>query len=54
MTGELVSVPKNPDDDRAFACVCWDWYDPIPVFSNNEVPRFYANHVGQGAEPSAP
>ena len=37
-----------------FAAVSWDWYDPIPVFSINEIQRFYANHVGHGSEPSAP
>ena len=40
--------------DVPFAAVSWDWYDPMPAFSIDEVKRFYANHVGQGAEPSAP
>ena len=33
-----------------FACVCWDWYDPIPNFSVTEVQRFYVNHVDEGPE----
>ncbi|MBV8301851.1 MAG: DUF3105 domain-containing protein, partial [Candidatus Dormibacteraeota bacterium] len=37
-----------------FACVSWDWYDPIPVFSIAEVQKFYANHVGNAAEPQGP
>lgn len=37
-----------------FACVSWDWYYPIPVFSISEVQKFYANHVGNAAEPSGP
>jgi hypothetical protein len=37
-----------------FAMVSWDWYDPMNTFSLNEVKRFYANHIGQGAEPNAP
>jgi hypothetical protein len=37
-----------------FAMVSWDWYDPMKTFSLNEVKRFYANHIGQGAEPNAP
>ena len=37
-----------------FAAVSWDWYYPIPDFSITEVQRFYANHVGQGSEASAP
>ena len=43
-----------PTMDVPFAAVSWDWYDPVPVFSIDEVQRFYANHVGRGAEPSAP
>jgi hypothetical protein len=37
-----------------FACVSWDWYDPIPVFSLDEVKRFYNNHVGHAPEASGP
>jgi hypothetical protein len=37
-----------------FAAVAWDWYDPIPNFSIDEVQKFYANHVGQGPEPNGP
>jgi Protein of unknown function (DUF3105) len=37
-----------------FAMVSWDWYDSMKTFSLNEVKRFYANHIGQGAEPNAP
>jgi len=37
-----------------FAAVSWDWYDPIPNFSIDEVQRFYANHVGHGPETGGP
>lgn len=37
-----------------FAAVSWDWYDPIPVFSLDEVKRFYANHAGNAPEKNAP
>jgi Protein of unknown function (DUF3105) len=37
-----------------FACVSWDWYYPIPVFSIAEVQKFYANHEGNPPEPSGP
>jgi hypothetical protein len=37
-----------------FAAASWDWYYPMPEFNIDEVQRFYASHVGQGAEPSAP
>ena len=37
-----------------FACVSWDWYYPIPVFSIDEVQKFYANHIGNAPEPNAP
>ncbi|MFN2582799.1 MAG: DUF3105 domain-containing protein [Candidatus Dormibacteria bacterium] len=33
-----------------FAAVSWDWYDPIPVFSIDEVQKFYDNHKGNAAE----
>lgn len=57
--GGAVPYPKVlilpwPTMDVPFAAVSWDWYDPIPVFNIDEVQRFYANHVGRGAEPSAP
>jgi len=37
-----------------FACVSWDWYDPIPVFSLDEVKGFYSNHVGHAPESAGP
>lgn len=37
-----------------FAVVSWDWYDPMPVFSLDEVKKFYANHENNAAEPNAP
>jgi uncharacterized protein DUF3105 len=37
-----------------FAAVSWDWFDPIPIFSIDEVQRFYANHVGHGPEVRGP
>lgn len=33
-----------------FALVFWDWYDPMPVFSLDEVNKFYNNHQGNGPE----
>lgn len=38
--------------DVPFAVESWDWYDPMPVFSLDEVQRFYNNHQGNGAERS--
>lgn len=43
-----------PTMNVPFAAVSWDWYDGMTMFSINEVKRFYANHVGQGPEPSGP
>jgi len=37
-----------------FAAVSWDWYLPIPVFSINEVNRFYENHRGNANEAAGP
>jgi hypothetical protein len=37
-----------------FAAVSWDWYDPMPVFSLDEVKKFYANHENNPAERNAP
>ena len=37
-----------------FAAVSWDWYDPIPTFSIDEVQKFYANHRGHGPEQAGP
>lgn len=40
--------------DVPFAVESWDWYDPMPVFSIDEVQKFYNNHQGHGAEASGP
>jgi hypothetical protein len=39
--------------DVPFAVESWDWYDPMPVFSLDEVKKFYANHENNGPEQSA-
>ena len=36
--------------DVPFAVESWDWYDPMPVFSLDEVKKFYANHENNGPE----
>ncbi|TMB86853.1 MAG: DUF3105 domain-containing protein [Chloroflexi bacterium] len=54
VTYSKVLILPWPTMTVPFAAVSWDWYDPIPIFSIDEVQRFYANHVGQGAEPNAP
>ena len=40
--------------DVPFAVESWDWYDPMPVFSLDEVKKFYANHENNGAERAGP
>lgn len=36
-----------------FAAIAWDWYDPMPTFSLDEVKKFYANHENNAAERNA-
>jgi Protein of unknown function (DUF3105) len=48
-----VVILPDPTLPVPFAAVYWDWYDPIPVFSLDEVKRFYNNHVGNPPEKGA-
>jgi hypothetical protein len=50
VTYPKVLILPYPSMSVPFAAVSWDWYDPIPVFSINEVQKFYANHKGHGNE----
>ena len=49
----VIIIPYT-DMTVPFACVSWDWYDPIPLFSLDEVKRFYDNHVGHAPESAGP
>lgn len=37
-----------------FAIESWDWFDPMPSFSLDEINKFYANHENNAAEKNAP
>jgi len=50
---KVIIIPF-PTMTVSFAAVSWDWYDPIPLFSMNEIQRFYNNHRGQGQEVAGP